>query len=110
MKTERARDRFLPWSGIALGTLGAGIAHQLGSDSTFQDCSVGSPAIVAVGTFVGLALIGFGALLSWRVYRGDDEGPSRQMLATVSLLASGVFALAVILPFIASMLIPRCWQ
>ena len=110
MKTVRFRDGFRPWAGIALGTLGAGIAHQLGGDSTFQDCSVGSPAVVIIGTIVGLALIGFGALLSWRVYGAKDEGPSRHMLATVSLLASAIFALGVILPFIASMLIPRCWQ
>jgi hypothetical protein len=110
VKTEGFRDRFQPWAGIALGTLGVGIAHQLGSDSTFQDCQVGSPLVVIIGTIVGLAVISLGALLSWRVYGRESEGPSRHLLATVSLLTSAIFALAVILPFIASMLIPRCWQ
>ena len=110
MKTERFSDRFMPWAGIALGTLGAGLAHQLGSDATFQDCRVGSPLIVIIGTIVGLVLIGLGALFSWRIYAGKDEGPARHLVATVSLLASALFALAVILPFIAAMLIPRCWQ
>jgi hypothetical protein len=108
--SERIRDRFMPWSGLALGTLGVALAHQLGGDSTFQDCRIGSPFIVIIGTIVGLALIGLGALGSWRVYGGDGETPARRMLAIVSIMACGVFAMAVILPFIASLVIPRCWQ
>jgi hypothetical protein len=110
MNSERIRDRFLPWSGIALGTLGVGFAHQLGGDSTFQDCRIGSPLIVIIGTIIGLALIALGALGSSRVYGADGETPARRMLATVSLMACGVFAMAVILPFIASLVIPRCWE
>ena len=41
MTSERIRDRFMPWAGLALGTLGAGLSHQLGSDSTFHDGAVG---------------------------------------------------------------------
>ena len=110
MKTERIRDRFLPWAGIALGTLGAGLAHQLGADSTFQDCRFGSPMIIIIGTVFGLLFVGLGALMSWRVYVGDSETPARRMVATVSVMASGIFAMAIILPFIASMVIPGCWR
>jgi hypothetical protein len=104
------RDRFMPWAGIALGTLGAGFAHQLGADSTFQDCRVGSPLIVIIGTIVGLGLVALGALCSWQVYGADGEPPARRMLATVSLLACVIFAIAIILPFIAAMVIPGCWK
>lgn len=104
------RDRFMPWAGLALGTVGYFIAHQLGSDSTFQDCRVGSPLIVAVGTIVGLAIIALGTLGSWRVHAADGETPARKLVAVVSLMACGLFALATILPFIASLVIPRCWQ
>jgi uncharacterized membrane protein YidH (DUF202 family) len=110
VRTERIRDRFMPWAGLALGTLGAGFAHQLGADSTFQDCRVGSPLIVIIATIVGLLLIALGALTSWRVYGADGETPARRMVALVSVMACGVFAMAVILPFIASLVIPRCWQ
>ena len=110
MNTERIRDRFMPWAGLALGTLGVGFAHQIGGDSTFQDCRVGSPLIVIIGTIVGLALIGLGAFGSWRIYAGDGETPARRMLAIVSMMACAIFAMAVILPFIASLVIPRCWQ
>jgi hypothetical protein len=106
---ERARDRFMPWAGLALGTTGFFLAHQLGSDSTFQDCRVGSPLMVTIGTIAGLLIIGLGALGSWRVYGADGEGPARRMVAIVSMLACIFFTMAVILPLIASMIIPRCW-
>jgi hypothetical protein len=109
VKSERARDRFMPWAGLALGTLGAGVAHQLGSDSTFQDCRAGSPWIVILATILGLALIALGALGSWRVYGAEGEGPARRLIAVVSLLACALFAIAVVLPFIAALVIPPCW-
>ena len=110
MRTERIRDRFMPWAGLALGTLGAGFAHQLGADSTFQDCRAGSPLIVVVGMIVGLALVAVGALASWGVYAGEGEPPARRLVATVSLMACGLFAIAIVLPFIAALVIPGCWQ
>jgi len=109
VSTTRIRDRFMPWAGLALGTLGAGLAHQLGADSTFQDCRFGSPAIVIVGTIVGLALVALGAFGSWRVYGGEAEPPARRLVALVSLMACAIFAVAIVLPLIAALLIPRCW-
>jgi hypothetical protein len=103
------RDRFMPWAGLALGTVGFAIAHQLGSDATFQDCRVGSPLIVVIATIVGLALVAGGSLGSWRVFDGEGETPARRMIAAVSLMACGVFAMAVILPLVAALVIPRCW-
>ena len=109
MSTERIRDGFMPWAGVALGTAGYFIDHQLGGDSTFQDCRVGSPLIVLVATLVGLAIIGLGALGSWRVYASASETPARRLLAVVGLLACALYAVGVTLPLIAALLIPRCW-
>ena len=109
MKTEEIRAGFMPWSGLALGTAGFFLAHQLGSDATFQDCRVGSPLIVTIGTIVALVIIGLGALGSWRVYAATGEGHARKLVATVGILACALFAIGVILPFIAALVIPRCW-
>jgi hypothetical protein len=109
VNAERLRDRFMPWGGLALGLLGAGLAHQLGGDSTFQNCAVGSPWIVIVGTILGLALIATGAFVSWRVLGAEGEPPARRLIATVSLMAAALFTLAVLLPFIAALVIPPCW-
>ena len=110
MNGERARDRFMPWAGLALGTLGAGLAHQIGSDSTFQDCRVGSPLVVIIAVAVGLVLVALGALGSWRVYGADSETPARWMIAVVSIMACALYTMAIILPFIAALVIPRCWE
>ena len=109
MKADRARARFMPWPGPALGPLGAGIAHQLGSDATFQDCRAGSPEIVIIATIIGLLLVAVGALGSWRVYAGKAETPARHLVAVVSLLSCALFGIAIVLPFIAAMVIPQCW-
>jgi len=110
VRAGRIRDRFMPWGGLALGTAGFFLAHQLGSDATFQNCTVGSPWIVFLGTIVGLVLIAGGALESWRVYAGRNEGTPRRTIAVVSLMAAALFALGVLLPFIAALIIPGCWE
>ena len=109
MKATEIRAGFMPWAGLALGTLGFFIGHQLGSDATFQDCRVGSPLIVALGTILALLIIVAGALGSWRVFAAEGEGQARKLVATVGLLACALYALGVILPFIAALVIPRCW-
>ena len=109
MTARPALDRFLPWSGLALGTLGYFVAHQLGSDATFQDCRVGSPLIVIVAVIVGLAIVAAGALGSWRVFAAETESPARKLVASVSLMASALFAIGIVLPFLAALIIPRCW-
>jgi hypothetical protein len=109
VNTKSIRDGFMPWAGLALGTVGFFLAHQIGSDSTFQDCRVGSPWIVILGTIVGLAAIGAGAFGSWGVYAAHGEPPARRLIAAVSLMACALFAIGVILPFIAALLIPGCW-
>jgi cell division protein FtsX len=110
VKTERIRDRFMPWAGLALGTLGAGLAHQIGADATFQDCEFSSPAIVILGAVIGLVLVALGALGSWRVYGEENEGPTRRFIGLVSVMACGIYAMAIVLPLIASLVIPRCWE
>ena len=109
MNRARIRDGFMPWAGLALGTTGYFLAHQIGSDSTFQDCRVGSPWIVILGTLIGLTVIGLGAFGSWGVYAAENEPPARRLVAVVGLLADLLFAIGVLLPFIAALVLPGCW-
>ena len=109
MKVKSIRDGFMPWAGLVLGTTGYFLAHQIGADSTFQDCRVGSPLMVVIGTLVGLAVIGAGALGSWSVYAADSETPARKLIAVVGLLACALFTIGVILALLAALIIPGCW-
>jgi len=109
VKTERVRDRFMPWAGLALGTVGYFLSHQIGSDAAFQDCRVGSPWIVLLGTLLALGVIGLGSLGSWRVYASSSETPARRLVAVIGLLACLLYTIGVLLPLIAALIIPRCW-
>ena len=109
MRTKSIRDGFMPWAALALGTVGYFLAHQMGSDATFQDCRVGSPWIVILGTLIGLAVVGLGAFGSWGVYAADSETPARRLVAIVGLLACGLYTLGILLPFVAALIIPPCW-
>ena len=109
MRGASIRDGFMPWAGLALGTSGFFLAHQLGSDATFQDCRVGSPWVVIAGTIIGLLVVALGALGSWRIYAAHGEAPARRTIALVSVLACALYAIGIALPFIAAMVIPPCW-
>ncbi len=99
----------MPWAGLVLGTIGYFLAHQIGSDATFQNCRTGSPGMVILGTVVALAFIGAGALGSWRVHAASADNQARRVIAIVSLLACALYATGVLLPLIAALVIPRCW-
>jgi hypothetical protein len=109
VRSERIRDRFMPWAGLALGTAGYFLAHQVGSDATFQDCRVGSPWVVIAGVLAGLAIIAAGAFGSWAVFAAREATPARRLVAVVSLMAAALFTLAALLPVIAALVIPQCW-
>jgi hypothetical protein len=109
VNAARIRNGVMPWAGLALGTTGFFLAHQIGSDASFQDCDLGSPWFVIAGTLIGLAIIALGALGSWRVYAADGESPARRLVAIVSLLSCALYTIGVFLPFIAAFVIPPCW-
>jgi hypothetical protein len=104
----RFKDAFAPWAGLAAGTVGAGFAHQTGSDGVFDECA-SSPGLVLVVCFIGIAITAAGAFASWGVYRTDTEGPARRLIATVSLGTAALLVLAMILPIIASLVIAPCY-
>ena len=109
MKVKSIRDGFMPWAGLALGTTGYFLTHQVGSDSTFQDCRVGSPLVVILAMIAGLAVIALGAFWSWAVYSSREESPARRLIAVVGLVVCALYTIGVVLPAIASLMIPRCW-
>ena len=110
MKAERLRDRFMPWAGLALGTVGFFLAQQVGSDATFENCRIGSPALVIVGAILGLGILAIGALASWPIFRAEQEERTRRVIAAISLMSAALFALAIVLPSAAALIIPRCWE
>jgi hypothetical protein len=44
------------------------------------------------------------------VFRNEEEAPSRRLVSVISLLACGLYVIAILLPVAASLIIPRCWK
>lgn len=99
----------LPWSGMAAAALGAGLAHQIGSDGIFSDCPGSSPLVVFAACLVGVLIVGAGAFGSWIAWRRTAAEPPLRMIAGVSLMLCGLALFAIILPTIAAVVIPTCF-
>ena len=106
---EQFREQFAPWAGTALGTLAAGVMHQAGSDSIFNDCAVATPIPVLILGIVAIVVVALAAMMSWRVARNEGDGPSRRLIGLVSVGMAGLFLFAIILPMLASLVLPPCF-
>ena len=103
-------EQFMPWAGLIAGTIAAGVAHQFGSDGSFDQCQVISPVPLLIVSAIGLVAAIAGLIASLRVVRDQSQGAARQVIAVVSVGAAALFAFAIILPMIASLVIPRCFE
>jgi hypothetical protein len=110
MTRSEIRDQFLPWTGLLTGFAGWAITHQFGADSTFDNCAVAVPGPVLIVALLGIAAAVWGGLMSWGVLRDDKEAPARQVVASISVGAAALFVLAMLLPMIAALVIPPCFQ
>jgi hypothetical protein len=109
-RSGEKRDLFMPWAGLVAGTVGAGIAHQFGSEAMFNSCQVISPVPLLIVSVLCLLLVALGGLESWRVIRADAETPARRIVAIISVGSVGLYLLAILLPMVASLVIPPCYQ
>ena len=110
MKRSEARDLLMPWAGLIAGLVGAALAHQFGSEGAFDSCAAVSPVPLLIVAVLGIALAIAGAIASLAVLRGEAETPVRKLVATISLGMVGLFCFAILLPMIASLVLPPCFQ
>jgi len=103
------RERALPWSGFVLGAIGWAVSQQWGSARVNDACLTASSWQTILLGVVGLLLVLAGAAVSWRL-RQDGSAPTARFLATVSLAADVVFALAILFHTVSTLIIPRCFS
>jgi len=104
------REMFVPWAGLAVGIVAAGVTHQFGSEGVFDNCAVISPVPLIVVALLGIAVTVAAALWSWGVASDGDEGLARRLVAVVSVGAAALFVMSMTIPIIASLVIPPCFQ
>ncbi len=108
-RTGSLGEAFLPWAGLVVGVLAAGFVHQFGSEGTFDKCGTIPPVPLMIVALIGLIACAFGGLVSWRALRRSGD-LSRRVVAVISVGCSAVFSLAIVLPMIASLVLPPCFQ
>ncbi len=107
-RSARMFEAFTPWAGLVVGLIAAAFVHQFGSDSTFDHCEAMAAVPVIIVALAGLlATVGSG-LISWQSMRTSDV--TRRTVSIISVGMAALFSFAIILPVIAAVLIPRCFQ
>jgi hypothetical protein len=99
-----------PWAGLIAAVAGAAVAHQFGAFGTFDHCPTISPGpLLAVAAVCLLAVIA-AAWVSAQVARLGSESGSRRLVAVVSVGMAALVVFATVLPMIAALTLPRCFQ
>lgn len=110
MKRGHLADLLLPWAGLGVGIVAAGLVHQVGSEGVFNSCKPVSPVPLIIVAVFGMIVTIAAGLASSQVLRGEEETPARRVVATISVGAAALFVFSMILPVIASLILPPCFQ
>ena len=99
-----------PWAGLVAAVAGAALAHQFGAFGTFDHCPAISPGpLLAVAAACLLAIVA-GGWASAQVARQGSESASRRLVALVSVGMAALALFATLLPMVAALTLPRCFQ
>ena len=104
---DRARYLLIPWAGMIGAGFGWALSHQIGSDLVQDNCNAANPIVMILIGLIGLAIAGFGGLLSWRAIGREDGG--RKFVSFVGVLRAALFALAIFLQTAATLFLPACF-
>jgi hypothetical protein len=97
-----------PWWGFLLGLPGWAVSLETGSSLSFDHCeAMGTGTALVIGG-IGLVLAVLGAALSFRVWRSEGEDGARRFIGLVAGSSAVLFAVAILLQTIATLVIPRC--
>jgi hypothetical protein len=101
---------FKPWTGLVAAVVAAAVAHQFGADATFDNCLATSPGPLLVVAILCGAVAIVGGWSSAQVARKRSEENPRKLIAIVSVGFAGLALFAILLPMIASLTLPPCFQ
>jgi hypothetical protein len=95
-----------PFIGIVLVAAGWALAHQLGSNSVFDDCASSGGVAVVFASLLGLLLVALGGL--YCLPGRDTAGSGRRFLGTLGALLALIAGFSVVLQIAAGLILPAC--
>lgn len=110
MKLHReARDTLLSWCALAAGATAWFGSQQLGSNVAFAACHADDDLFPFVLFLGAMLLLGAGVFLSWRIWKSGPTDAVRPFIALVGILSGGLLGVAIVLQFLAGLIIPGCF-
>lgn len=109
-RSKELADLTMPWAGLIIGVIALAVAHQFGSDGSFDHCGAISPVPLLIVSVSAIVATLWGASVSLKIFQQDTETPVRKVIAAISMGSSAFFVLAMIFPIVAALVIPPCFQ
>jgi hypothetical protein len=106
-RARSAIEHAAPWLGIVAATLGWGVAHQVSSNSVFDDCAGRGPGFVLLVGLLCLAVDLAGGFFSLDVWRRED-GEGRRFVGLVGAMLAALAAFAIVLQAVSALILPAC--
>ena len=97
-----------PWLGLIIGLPALIMVHQFGSQGTFDDCRDLAPGPVMAVAIVGLVACVLSGLASWRGIAAYPDS-ARRLAGIISFACAILFAFAIVLAIIATLMLPPCF-
>lgn len=108
--TGRVGQVMQPWAGLIAGLIGIVIAHQFGADGEFDDCQRFAPGPLLVVAALCILLALAGAWASAIVIRRSPDESTAKTVAVISTGFALIASFGIVLPMIASVILPACFQ
>lgn len=104
--------RLRPWIALMVAPAAWALHHQFGSDANYAACDKGQPlAQIAVGALAFLLVLA-GSVPTLAVWRAGDADARQvdRFIATLGLLAAGLFGLTILVQTLAAIILPPCFR
>ncbi len=108
MAQRRTIEHLAPWLGMVGAAMGWILAHQLGSNTVFDDCRVGDGGFVLMTGLLGLSFVIGGGYFSWDVWRRAEETEGRRFIGLLGFLLALLTGFAIILQTASGLKLPAC--
>ena len=96
-----------PFIGLLLAGAGWALAHQVGSDSVFDDCTTRGGGFVVLVSLIGLAITVVGGVYGMRSWRRPEDS-GRSFLGLIAGLLALLLGFALALQIAAGLVLPPC--
>jgi hypothetical protein len=109
MRVESHISRLRAWAGLVVAPVAWAAHHLIGGDLNFADCQAGNGLTLLLIGVAALAIVALGAVLSFGTSRATRPQTTR-FIAALSLMASALFALTILVQIVAALTLPPCFR